>query len=126
MSYTPTYLAWVAMIQRCKSRHHAKCYSERGIKVCARWRKFENFFADMGERPKDLTLDRRDNDRGYELGNCRWATRSQQMQNRRKPSAVKRGKRQAFTVKERRKRIRDEFLKQLMEGKPNERRSSKL
>jgi hypothetical protein len=60
-------------------------YKERGITVCERWRTFENFLADMGERPggkREYTIERRDNDRGYEPGNCRWATWQQQGNNR--------------------------------------------
>jgi hypothetical protein len=51
--------------------------------VCTRWRKFENFFKDMGYRPEGTTLDRKNNARGYSPSNCRWATLEEQQNNRR-------------------------------------------
>lgn len=88
MRRTPTYNSWDNMTQRCKNPNRAEYgyYGGRGIEVCDRWALFENFLADMGERPSGLTLDRIDNDGNYEPGNCRWATKAEQMTNRRRSS----------------------------------------
>ena len=58
-------------------------YGARGITICERWMEFVNFLADMGDAPEGLSLERKDNDRGYEPENCVWATASEQALNRR-------------------------------------------
>lgn len=89
-----TYTAWANMIGRCtrSSRPDFHHYGGRGITVCDAWRKFENFLADMGQKPHpSLTLDRIDVNGNYEPGNCRWATWSEQGANRRAVEVCKRG-----------------------------------
>lgn len=84
--HSPTYMSWKAAVYRCENESFPQWrdYGGRGIVMCERWRRdFTAFLHDMGERPTGLTLDRIDNDKGYEPGNCRWATRSEQRQNQR-------------------------------------------
>lgn len=85
MSKNREYSVWASMHQRCNNPKNIRYqrYGGRGISVCDRWGKFENFYADMGSIPSgDLSIDRIDNNGNYEPSNCRWATRSQQQLNK--------------------------------------------
>lgn len=85
-THAPEYRVWAGMHQRCGNPKNVRYsrYGGRGISVCEQWSDFACFLEDMGKRPsKDHSLDRYpDNDGNYEPGNCRWATRSQQQQNK--------------------------------------------
>lgn len=83
---TLTYTSWLAMHRRCRELKHKGFfyYGARGVLVCRRWKIFKNFLADMGERPKEATLSRKNNDGNYEPTNCEWClNHSEQMKNRR-------------------------------------------
>ena len=85
LTNTSTYKIWAKMKNRCSSEKTKsyKNYGGRGIFVCERWDKFENFLEDMGERPPSLELDRINNDGPYSPDNCRWTTRKENGRNRR-------------------------------------------
>lgn len=81
---SPEYHAWASMWSRVRdsTKHAYHRYGGRGISVCDAWKDFTVFLSDMGQRPSPLhSLDRKDNDGNYEPGNCRWATRHEQMNN---------------------------------------------
>ena len=85
-SKDPIYNVWSSMIQRCTNPRFRqyKDYGGRGIKPSEDWRTFENFFRDMsGTHSQKLTLERLDNTKGYNKENCKWATRTEQNNNKR-------------------------------------------
>lgn len=100
-SKTVEYRTWQAMLRRCYNKNciDYKNYGKRGIRVCPRWRhSFENFFKDMGKRPKGMTLDRKRVNGNYSASNCQWATREQQNNNTRASRRfVYKGKKQTMS-----------------------------
>lgn len=97
--FSPTYHSWMAMVQRCTNpaRPSYPRYGGRGIGFPERWAVFENFLADVGERPAGRTLDRIRNDEDYGPANCRWATPAEQAQNRSSNVIYVEGDRQGLT-----------------------------
>lgn len=87
-----TYRSWMAMKTRCLNPNTPafQMYGARGITVCERWRSFAAFLEDMGERPAGGTIERRDNNKGYEPGNCCWATMAEQRRNQPRNRVVER------------------------------------
>lgn len=92
MSRSTEYIAWCNMNSRCvnPSAHNYKNYGGRGVTVCGRWRhSFANFYADMGPRPSSKhSLERNDNDKGYDPSNCKWATAVDQQNNKRNSALI--------------------------------------
>ncbi len=90
-THSPEHVAWGNMKARCFNENYTqyKDYGGRGIRVCDRWLRFENFYEDMGDKP-DTTyqLDRIDPDGDYCLENCRWASRRTQVVNKRHNSQI--------------------------------------
>jgi len=84
-SRTRAYRVWATMRQRCRDPNATSYpnYGARGITVCTRWGRFENFIEDMGEPPEGASIERRNNDKGYTPANCYWATRKEQAANTR-------------------------------------------
>lgn len=91
MSKSTAHIRWRSMKDRCNNPNnkHYKDYGGRGIKVCKRWLVFEQFYADMGDCPSGMSIDRINNDGDYEPSNCRWATPKMQMNNTRKQKGNK-------------------------------------
>lgn len=85
MSTHPLYSVWRSMLQRCENPEAQAYYNygARGITVCAEWQSLVCFIWDMGECPPGLTLERRDNEKGYNPNNCYWATAAEQNVNTR-------------------------------------------
>lgn len=104
LSKSPSFAVWAGMRKRCLNPNDQayKNYGGRGIKICVRWSKFENFLKDMGPRPSSkYSLERVNNNKGYTPSNCIWATSLDQLRNTRR---VKLSMEKVRQIKELRKR----------------------
>ena len=88
---TSAYVVWNNMKNRClnPSNQSFKDYGARSITVCNRWEKFSNFYADMGDKPEKMSLERIDNSKGYSPNNYKWATWKEQQRNTRRNRKIK-------------------------------------
>ena len=86
----PLFHTWNGMIRRCHDpkKSDYNYYGGRGITVCDRWHDFWKFVEDMEPKPKGLSIDRIDNDKGYSKDNCRWVSHVTQCNNRRTTNLV--------------------------------------
>jgi len=85
MSRSRIYKIWGSMKQRCLNKNHPtyQRYGAKGIKICEEWMGFNKFYNDVGDPPSEIhSIDRKDNLKGYIKGNCRWATPTEQANNR--------------------------------------------
>lgn len=109
-----TYNTWRCMVRRCHdpSDKTFPKYGGRGIEVCKRWHEsFEAFLDDMGKRPPGMSIDRIDNQRGYEPSNCRWATHSEQMKNRTLPQSQQKARTRDYAIRNARR-----YLEMIRDG----------
>jgi hypothetical protein len=81
---TPEWQTWRNMMRRCYEQCTSYAqYGAKGVRVCSRWHRYEDFLADMGRKPSSQhTIDRLDNSKGYSPSNCRWATQAEQNRNK--------------------------------------------
>ena len=99
--YPREYRIWKALRARCNAPcHKNSTYQKKGIKCCRRWQSFEHFLTDMGTCPEGYSIDRIDNDKGYEPDNCRWADKMIQANNRGKFTPIYSYKGENHTLKE--------------------------
>ncbi len=121
-SFTPTNNIYRNMLQRCYNLNATNYprYGGRGVTVCDRWREsYSNFREDMGERPEGLSLERKDNDKGYSPDNCRWATAKEQARNTRRTRFITfRGETRALTEWAERLNLNDKKLRYQLSVRP--------